>query len=1210
MATFVFSTALNSINSKKNSIINTFNNSPFGYFFNDKNSWKDDKIKNKLGELSIQTSTYNKVIPNIYGTVKLAGNVIWLSEVKEVKQEYVNTIKTGKNSKISQNNVVYYYFISVAIAICKGEVEKIEKVWADNELIDLNNFSHRIYYGTSTQEPDSLIQSIEGINKTCAYKDICYIVFENFPLSNYGNRLPNFTFEVKRKNLYDKNDKNLLENKITGINLIPACGEFVYSTTVQSKIKSYTDGYNELNCNERERINQNNNDGKADCLVSLDNLKNTLPNCEWISVVVSWFGSDLDISKCEIKPKVEYNFDGYDFITSTLPDTWYVGKWNRNNAEVVGKDNNGNIRYGGTPSDNSVIELLTELKNRGYKIVLYPMIFMDIDNKPWRGYLTGKSNDINSFFTKTNGYNEFILHYAELSKNYVDAFIIGSELKGITSINDGNGNFYGVDNLINLAKLTKQIINNDNIKISYASDWSEYHHTEAGWYNLDDLWSSEYIDFIGIDAYFPLTNLKQENISKNDIINGWSSGEFYDYYYDNNGNKNSLEPQYAIKNINYWWSNNHINPNGVQTSWIPKSKKIWFTEYGFASVDVTTNEPSKFYDKNSIDGGFPKLSDGISDFYYQRMALEASEEAFKSFEFLEEKFVWCWDARPYPYFPSLKNIWSDADSWKYGHWINGKMGIVYAEMLIKQLFLDAGLNTDLIGKVDIDENINGIAINTDSSLQEILNLLKKTYFFDFIESNGKFNFISNSLNTDVTDINTDELIIQNEKYISLTSTPSSDLPNKVNVNFLDINNGYDSTIVYSSRENNLSNKIDTITLPIVLDEIKAKRISEIYLYSSWLEKNVFEFILPIKYIFLEVGDKIRLYKNNTILVLKIVKLDILNDFVINIKAIQFDNSIYKTNIKSNNENYITQLLESIGATNLQIFELPALNNEMLNNPYLFFTINGIENGWKGANLYYSENSNDYNLIESKNENSIYGILLNELKPSRPYYFDLENKINIMFHSGIDENLLNSIDYNSLYNQNNLALLGNEIIQFKDISLNEDGTYTLKNLLRGLFGTEEYINNHFIGDRFILLKKSELTEYKLDISKLQNKLKFKAVSFGNDLLTTDSNEFIVSGKNLKPLKISHLRKIINSDKSITIKWNRIDRGIQNWNDNIDSILSETEEKYCIKYYDENNNILNTFYSNEQEHNINNPIPYKISVCQVNSFCSGKEKWYIV
>ena len=50
------------------------------------------------------------------------------------------------------------------------------------------------------------------------------------------------------------------------------------------------------------------------------------------------------------------------------------------------------------------------------------------------------------------------------------------------------------------------------MKVTYAADWSEYHHTAGGWYNLDPLWASSNIDVIGIDAYFPLTNAPQDRL--------------------------------------------------------------------------------------------------------------------------------------------------------------------------------------------------------------------------------------------------------------------------------------------------------------------------------------------------------------------------------------------------------------------------------------------------------------------------------------------------------------------------------------------------------------------------------------------------------------------------------------------------------------------------------------------------------------------------
>ena len=151
MTTFIFSQALNSINSKKNQVINVFNsiNSSLN-----KTTWKEDKITGKLSELSIQSSSYNKIIPNIYGTNRIAGNIIWLGDVQEIYNTNTTTIKIGKGQKIKQNTIEYFYYLSFAIAICKGEVENIKNIWADSTLLDLNKYKYRFYNGTSNQEPE------------------------------------------------------------------------------------------------------------------------------------------------------------------------------------------------------------------------------------------------------------------------------------------------------------------------------------------------------------------------------------------------------------------------------------------------------------------------------------------------------------------------------------------------------------------------------------------------------------------------------------------------------------------------------------------------------------------------------------------------------------------------------------------------------------------------------------------------------------------------------------------------------------------------------------------------------------------------------------------------------------------------------------------------------------------------------------------------
>ena len=1206
MASFVFSKAISNITNfsvsdnfpslSGSQLKNMYN------YYNKDSSYKKDKITGKLSELSIQTSTYNKVIPVIYGMVRLSGNIIWMNNVREVKEETTNTIKTGKNKKVKQTTANYYYFLSFAIAICRGEVESIKNVWADTELINLSNYTHRVYYGTSEQEPDTLIQANEGIGKCTAYRDICYIVFEDFPLTDFGNRIPNFVFEVKRKGLYDKNDETLLENMITGVNLIPGSGEFVYDTNIICKTKNLiVKGHLYDEYEEKEILNKNNNENKADCVLSLDQLQNDLPNCKWVAPVVGWFGSDLDIGKCKIEPKVEYEqINGHLFFKNT-PFDWKVENYTRENAKVVNFDGDS-IRYGGTPSDSSVLNLLKNLKERNLKIMFYPMIFMDIENKPWRGYLTGNCDDVENFYNSQ--YKPFILHYANLVKNYADCFIIGSELKGLTGIKDEDNNFSFVDKLIDLASECRKILGS-SVKISYAADWSEYHHTNGGWYNMDKLWANGNIDFVGIDAYFPLTATQDKNITKVIIKNGWESGEYYDFYYNDNGKKQNLQPEYALKNIKWWWENNHINPSNARTDWQAKSKKIWFTEYGFASVDGTTNEPSKFYDNTSIDGGFPKYSKGVSDFYIQRRALQATEEYWKDSEIVENKFVWCWDARPYPYFPSLKNVWSDSGNWKYGHWLNGKLKLTEAKNVINQILKDANVSINFLNSINIEESIDGFVLNNCVNIQDVFDLLKDVYFFDYVESDGKINFLSNKNAVESqVEIDENDLIFfnNNDILLKITEKNINKLPQKYQINFIDKDLNYDSNFIYSERETDKTNNVIIDTLPVVLDKNKAKNIVETQLYIEWLKQKEFNFLLPLKYIFLEVGDVVKL-KNY---ILKIKEININEDLTLNIVATIYDSSIYDNTVK-NNDNFNIQLKKENGNTKATIFELPALNNEMLDKVCVFFALTGENDSWSGANLYYSENFNSgYKFIDMVSESALVGYVMNDLNDAKPYYFDLENNINIQFSCKINTDLLNNCNVNDIFNGMNFALFGDEIIQFKDVILNDSGTYSLNYLLRGLFGTEKYINNHKIGEKIVIIN-SNLLKHFMDFSQAYKNNEYKAVSIGNDFLTSEKINYNVSGRNLKPLSPCHLKYKIN-DNTLTITWLRRDRGMQNWRDNLDNYLVEKNEKYHIELFNNDGVIYNGFVeTNLFNFDLENTFfPIVAKICQFNEYAGDGEK----
>lgn len=159
----------------------------------------------RLEDLSASSSAYTVAIPQLFGTVGIAGNMIWGPPLIETREE--DDVGGGKGSTSSQTVVSYTYSCDMAFAFCEGEVDGIKRIWFDSELVwdqgtavvgstAKDGVLIRVYTGSETQQPDPLIQSIEGITNTPAYRGICYIVIEGLQLAEYGNRRPNVRAEV------------------------------------------------------------------------------------------------------------------------------------------------------------------------------------------------------------------------------------------------------------------------------------------------------------------------------------------------------------------------------------------------------------------------------------------------------------------------------------------------------------------------------------------------------------------------------------------------------------------------------------------------------------------------------------------------------------------------------------------------------------------------------------------------------------------------------------------------------------------------------------------------------------------------------------------------------------------------------------------------------------------------------------------------------
>ena len=303
----------------------------------------------RLDRLRLTGAGEGGAIGQIWGRMRVAGQVIWATEFTET----VRRRRTGKGAPKPKVNE-YSYSLSLAIALCEGEILRVGRIWADGNEISALDLNLRVYQGSETQLPDPLIEAVEGSGKAPAYRGLAYVVIEDLELSPYGNRVPQFSFEVVRPAQGPAVDPaETLAGAIRAVALIPGTGEYGLATTAVH--------YAEAPGRNRT-ANVHSPSGKTDFATSLAQLTQELPNVGSVSLVVSWFGDDLRCSSCTVRPKVEQK------VRDGVGMPWRAGGITRAAALEVPKFEGASI-YGGTPSDASVIEAIRAVGATGKEVM-------------------------------------------------------------------------------------------------------------------------------------------------------------------------------------------------------------------------------------------------------------------------------------------------------------------------------------------------------------------------------------------------------------------------------------------------------------------------------------------------------------------------------------------------------------------------------------------------------------------------------------------------------------------------------------------------------------------------------------------------------------------------------------------------------------------------------------------------------------------------
>lgn len=1197
----------------------------------------------KVDRFRLTQAGEGAAIAQVYGRMRVGGQVIWASDFAETTT--VTGGGGGKGAPSTPQTTEYSYSVSLAIALCEGEITSIGRIWADGEEISAHALNMAVYRGTRDQLPDPTIAAIEGADAVPAYRGTAYVVMENLGLGQFGNRVPQFSFEVLRAEEPDAPAADIsVTHGVKGVALIPGTGEYALATTPVH----YTDGQG-----GRWSANVSTPDGRSDFAAALEDATQDLPQLAAASLVVSWFGDDLRCGECRLRPKVESAEDEGE----NMP--WQVAGLTRGTAEVIAREDDRPV-YGGTPADAAVIEAIHAIQAAGKAVMFYPFILMDQlegnalpdpysdagtqPKLPWRGRITlakapgqaGSSdgtlsayNEVAAFFGTVTAadftvagdqviytgpqewsMSRFILHYAALCKaaGGVEAFCIGTEMRGLTQIRGAGNSFVAVQAFRALAAEARLLLG-AGTKISYAADWSEYfgYHPQDGsgdvFFHLDPLWADDTIDFVGIDNYMPLSDWRDgtdhldaqhsDSIYALDYLAGnVAGGEGFDWYYHSPEARAAQrrtpitdgahgEPWvYRYKDLRGWWENLHHNRIGgaraaEPTGWLPGSKPIWFTEYGCAAVDKGTNQPNKFLDLKSSESSLPRYSSGARDELMQMQYLRALADHWRDpahnptsaayggpMVDMTRAFVWAWDTRPYPFFPNNRALWSDGRNYARGHWLNGRSAALPLSELVAAICRRAGVN-------DFDTSglygyVRGYVVDEVADARAALQPLMLRYGFDAVERDGVLRFIMRD-GLDAVPLNRETLAASGdlEAPVEQSREAEAELSGRLRLRFVQADGDYEVIAEEAILPDDATHAVAMSEFNMALTRAEGHQTAERWLTEARVAREGVRLALPPSMMDVGAGDVIALPPDNGEgeALYRVDRVEMGEMSLID--AVRIEPEVYDP-APLDDELVALKPFVAPVPVNALFLDLPLLRgDEVPHAPHIAATARQ----WPGnVAVYASGGETNFRLNTLMPLRATMGGTQNDMAHARPGVVDRGQALQVTLTSGV----LESVDEADLLGGANLAAIGDgsadrwEVFQFARVELIAPQTYLLRDRLRGQAGSDGVMPDVWpAGSQFVLLN-SVPRQIELSPNLLRIAQTYRIGPAGrplNDPSYVQRTESF-DGNGLRPYRPCHLR-LEEETGALRFGWIRRTRiNGDGWTE-FDVPLAEESEQYQLR-----------------------------------------------
>lgn len=484
---------------------------------------------------------------------------------------------------------------------------------------------------------------------------------------------------------------------------------------------------------------------------------------------------------------------------------------------------------------------------------------------------------------------------------------------------------------------------------------------------------------------------------------------------------------------------------------------------------------------------------------------------------------------------------------------------------IRTLLIDlcqrAGLDPDRdIDVGNMHGRLDGMALSSRTDVRSVLEVLQTVFLFDVVERDGALRFVPRGVEA-VLALAEDELVRKDDgSLVTVTRKQEEDLPRQVDVTYTSPANDYQSNTQSARRLHCSTQTIETVSLPLSLSDSQARVVAERLLSVAWAERETMSFRLSLAQARLDPTDVVDLTLDGSQQRLRLTGMQ-LGDGVVEVEAVVDDAEVLVWQADGAAAGSKVKELRSVPASVPLLLDLPLLREED-DGATCYAAVSYAGSGsWSGAALQASRDGGaSWQSIADLRRAAVWGTCRTVLGDGHVPCWDNANTVEVVLQRGS----LESRDRQAVLAGANMAVIGEEIVQFREAALIAPDTYRLSGLLRGRRGSEQRSAGHGPGERFVLLRSEDVVRITGYRELIGVPVLVRAVTYGLYAGDQAAMTFTNTANALKPLAPGHakgLRDTVSGDWAIW--WTRRSRQGGPWLDGADLPLGEESERYELE-----------------------------------------------